>query len=92
MTSHQSPANVGPSAKVEDVPVLISGCGPVGMTMSILLSRQGIKNLIVEKRDRVSTLPRARGITARTVEIFSQFGLGPQIDAMSLTPLWTSTR
>ena len=89
MKNHQSSANDDESAKVEDVPVLISGCGPVGMTMSILLSRQGIKNLIVEKRERVSTLPRARGITARTVEIFSQFGLSPQIDAMSLPPLWT---
>ena len=75
--------------ETEDIPVLIAGCGPVGMTMSILLSRQGINNLIVEKRDRVSTLPRARGITARTVEIFSQFGLKDEIDAMSLSPLWT---
>ena len=57
--------------------------------MSILLSRQGIRNLVVEKRDSVGTLPRARGLTMRTVEILSQFGLGEEIDAISLPPLWT---
>ncbi len=73
----------------ESIPVLISGAGPVGLTMSILLSRQGIRNLVIEKRGGIGTLPRARGITMRTVEILSQFGLAEEIDAISLPPLWT---
>jgi putative polyketide hydroxylase len=72
----------------DDVPVLISGCGPVGLMMSILLSRQGIDNIVLEKRAGVSNLPRARGITARSVEILSQLGLGPAVDAISLAPRW----
>jgi putative polyketide hydroxylase len=72
----------------DEVPVLICGCGPVGLMLSILLSRQGIDNIVLEKRAGVSYLPRARGITARTVEILTQLGLGPTVDAISLPPRW----
>src|ERR1700722_8468474 len=76
------------SAVAEEVPVLISGCGPVGLMMSILLSRQGIDNIVLEKRAGVSDLPRARGICVRTVEILTQLGLGPTVDTISLPPRW----
>src|ERR1700730_5790826 len=72
----------------DDVPVLICGCGPVGLMMSILLSRQGIDNIVLEKREGVSPLPRARGITARSVEILTQLGLGSAVDAISLPSRW----
>jgi 2-polyprenyl-6-methoxyphenol hydroxylase-like FAD-dependent oxidoreductase len=39
----------------EDFPVVIAGAGPVGLILSILLSRQGIRHLVVEKRETVST-------------------------------------
>jgi 2-polyprenyl-6-methoxyphenol hydroxylase-like FAD-dependent oxidoreductase len=71
------------------VPVLICGAGPVGLIMSMFLSRQGIDNVVVEKRSSVSQLPRARGITARSVEILSQLGLREKLDAISLGPDWT---
>jgi putative polyketide hydroxylase len=73
----------------ESVPVLICGSGPVGLTMSILLSRQGIRNLVIEKRDQINTLPRARGLTVRTVEILHQLGLRKELEAIALPPLWT---
>jgi putative polyketide hydroxylase len=73
----------------EAVPVLICGSGPVGLIVSILLSRQGIRNLVIEKRDGINTLPRARGITVRTVEILDQLGLRHELDAIALPPLWT---
>jgi putative polyketide hydroxylase len=73
----------------EKIPVLISGCGPVGLTMSLLLHRAGIPHVLIEKRERISMLPRARGVTMRTVEIWTQLGLGPQLDLISLPPLWT---
>lgn len=74
---------------MKQTPVLIVGAGPVGLTTSILLSRQGIANVVVERRDSISTLPRARGIMSRTVEIWSQFGLHDEMTAFSLPPLWT---
>jgi putative polyketide hydroxylase len=75
-------------APTEHVPILISGGGPVGLLTSILLSRAGIKNLVVEKRDHINTMPRARGITVRSVEIMGQLGLQKLFEAISLPPLW----
>jgi 2-polyprenyl-6-methoxyphenol hydroxylase-like FAD-dependent oxidoreductase len=58
-----------------DVPVLIVGGGPVGLTASILLSRQGIKSLLVERHPGTAILPKARGINARTMEMYRQVGI-----------------
>jgi putative polyketide hydroxylase len=80
--------NAARKAPTEAIPVLISGAGPVGLIMSILLSRAGVRNLVVEKRDRINTMPRARGITVRSVEILNQLGLRESLDAISLPPLW----
>jgi putative polyketide hydroxylase len=88
MSEHLGDTTVDRLSVDEDVPVLISGCGPVGLMMSILLSRQGIDNIVLEKRAGVSDLPRARGICARTVEILTQLGLGPRVAAISLPPRW----
>jgi putative polyketide hydroxylase len=76
-------------ASSDSVPVLICGSGPVGLIVSILLSRQGIRNLVIEKRDRINTLPRARGLSVRTIEILDQLGLRQELDAIALPPLWT---
>jgi 2-polyprenyl-6-methoxyphenol hydroxylase-like FAD-dependent oxidoreductase len=73
----------------EQVPVLICGSGPVGLILSILLSRQGIRNLVIEKREGINTLPRARGLTVRTIEILDQLGLHQELEAIALPPLWT---
>src|SRR5882757_5022197 len=73
----------------EEIPVVITGAGPVGLTMSILLWRQGIRNCIVERREKINTLPRSRGITARTVEILSQVGLAETVKEISTPPQWT---
>src|SRR5579859_2125512 len=70
------------------VDVVICGAGPVGLTMSMLLSREKISHVLLEKRPQVSELPRARGIMSRTVEIWSQFGLNPELTAFSLPPEW----
>lgn len=77
------------SASTGEWPIIISGAGPVGLILSIMLSRQGIRHLVVEKRSGVGTLPRARGINIRTVEIFSQAGLKQQLDAITVAPDWT---
>ena len=68
--------------------VLVVGAGPVGLVLSTLLSREGVPNVVVEKRDGINTLPRARGITARTVEILTQLDLAAEIEAISLKQPW----
>jgi 2-polyprenyl-6-methoxyphenol hydroxylase-like FAD-dependent oxidoreductase len=72
-----------------DVPVLIAGAGPVGLLTSILLSRQGIRNLVLEKREQINGMPRARGINVRSVEILTNLDLGAKLASESLPPLWT---
>src|SRR6202795_2854347 len=58
-----------------EVPVLIVGGGPVGLTASILLSQHGIRSLLVERHPGTAILPKARGINARTMEMYRQLGI-----------------
>ena len=50
--------------------MLIVGGGPVGLTMSILLSRLGVDSLLIERRAEATTHPQAHFINARTSEVF----------------------
>src|ERR1035438_7952374 len=56
------------TADAAEVPVLIVGGGPAGLTASLLLSRHGVESLLVDRRATGSPLPRARGGPARGVE------------------------
>lgn len=65
-------------------PVLIVGGGPVGLTLSILLSAQGVDHLLVEARTDSSPHPKARGISARSMEIFRRCGVEAAIRERAL--------
>ncbi|MGI8551577.1 MAG: FAD-dependent monooxygenase [Dehalococcoidia bacterium] len=58
-----------------EIPVLIAGGGPVGFSASIMLSRFGVRSLLVERHPGTSIHPKARGINARTMEVLRQFGV-----------------
>jgi putative polyketide hydroxylase len=60
-------------------PVLIVGGGPVGLTLSILLSQYGVEHFLIEARSDTSRHPKARGISARSMEIFRRCGLEERI-------------
>ena len=62
-----------------DIPVLISGGGPVGLTASLLLSRLGVRSLLVERHSSTAITPKARGINARTMEVYRQCGIDAAI-------------
>jgi 2-polyprenyl-6-methoxyphenol hydroxylase-like FAD-dependent oxidoreductase len=80
-----------------EIPVLIVGGGPVGLTASILLSQHGIRSLLVERHPGTAILPKARGINARTMEMYRQLGLEPAIREAGLAPertgliVWTES-
>lgn len=61
-------------------PVLIVGGGPVGLTAAILLARNNIKSIVVERHYNQLDQPKAHAINPRSLEIFRQAGL----DIMSL--------
>ena len=69
---------------VLDVPVLIVGGGPVGLTASVLLSWLGVASLLVERHPGTSIHPKARGINPRTMEIFRQCGVEDAVRAAGL--------
>src|SRR5690349_16022156 len=66
--------------------VLIAGGGPVGLTASMLLSRLGVRSLLVERHPGTSIHPKARGINSRTMEIFRQVGVEDAVRAAGLAP------
>src|SRR5438874_4729737 len=69
-----------------DVPVLIVGGGPVGLTASILLSQAGVRSLLVERHPATAVHPKARGINARTMEMYRQLGAEAAIRQAGLPP------
>src|SRR5215467_3079530 len=71
---------------MQSVPVLIVGGGPVGLTASLLLSRRGIRSLLVERHPGTAIHPKARGINARTMEVFRQQGIEADVRKAGLPP------
>jgi len=70
-----------------DVPVLIVGAGPVGLTGGILLARQGLASHVVERRSGPQRAPAAHVVNPRTLEVFRQVGLDMQaVDALAQDP------
>jgi 2-polyprenyl-6-methoxyphenol hydroxylase-like FAD-dependent oxidoreductase len=80
-----------------DIPVLISGGGPVGLTASLLLSQHGVRSLLVERHPATALTPKARGINARTMELFRQCGIEAAVRDAGLSHtgtgliVWTET-
>ncbi|XP_061338730.1 uncharacterized protein LOC133285505 [Gastrolobium bilobum] len=58
------------SGKAAVLPVLIIGAGPVGLVLSILLTKLGIKCSILERNKAFSKHPQAHFINNRSMEIF----------------------
>jgi len=58
--------------RIIEVPYLIVGAGPVGLTASQLLSNSGVNSLVVERREGPQRNPAAHVVNARTLEIFRQ--------------------
>lgn len=58
----------------EKVPVVIAGGGPVGLTLSALLARYGVDNLVIEADDGYCAGSRAICMSRRSQEIMSWIG------------------
>ena len=68
-----------------DIPYLIIGAGPVGLTAAHLIAQHDQPCLVVERRDGPQRHPAAHVINARSLEIFRQAG----IDMAAVTELAT---
>ena len=61
--------------------VLVVGAGPAGLATAVSALRHGAQVLVVERRAGTSTIPRATGISTRTMEIFRQWDLATAVRA-----------
>lgn len=57
-----------------EVPFLIIGAGPVGLTAAQLLSNSGQRCIVIDRRDGPQRSPAAHVVNSRTLEIFRQAG------------------
>ena len=69
-----------------EVPVLIVGGGPVGLTLAGELGWRGTGCLVVESRTGPTEHPKATLLGARSMELFRRWGLTEAILAAALPP------
>jgi putative polyketide hydroxylase len=81
-----APATAGP--RPLEVPVLIVGAGPAGLTAAVALARYGIECLLVERRRGPSPVPRATWVSTRSMELFRSFGLEDRVRAGGVEVEW----
>src|ERR1700677_4302347 len=60
---------------MREVPVLIAGGGPVGMTLAKTLASFGIECMLVEKNPSTTRHPKMDITNSRSMELFRKLGL-----------------
>lgn len=58
-----------------EVPVLIAGGGPVGMTLALNLARYGIRSIVAERNPTTTQHPKMDLTNGRSMELFRRLGL-----------------
>ncbi|WP_053847226.1 bifunctional 3-(3-hydroxy-phenyl)propionate/3-hydroxycinnamic acid hydroxylase, partial [Streptomyces sp. NRRL B-24085] len=66
-----------------DVPVVIIGAGPVGVTAAVLLARRGIRTLVLERHQDIYSLPRAVAADDEVRRILQAAGVGEEFTAIA---------
>src|SRR3974390_1631892 len=79
-----------------EIPVLIVGAGPVGLSAAIQLARLGVRSVVVERHPSTTDHPKARGFLTRTMEILRPWGIEASVRAEALSSgafrfIWVDT-
>src|SRR4051812_28556680 len=60
---------------MRQVPVLIAGGGPGGVTLARVLARLGVRCMLVERNPTTTRHPKMDITNSRSMELFARFGL-----------------
>ncbi len=74
----------------EIYPVVIVGAGPIGLSLAIDLAQRGIKSVLLDDNNIVSTGSRAICWAKRTLEIFDRLGVASKMMTKGIT--WETGR
>ena len=74
-----------------DTEVLIVGGGPVGLSMSIMLSLLDVDHVLIEKHPSTTYHPKARNLNTRTMEIVRTWGIDEEMAEVALPEAWSSS-
>ena len=66
-----------------DFDVVVVGAGPVGLVAALLLAKQGISVLLLEKERSIFPLPRAAHIDHEIMRIFQSIGVADEVASSS---------
>jgi 2-polyprenyl-6-methoxyphenol hydroxylase-like FAD-dependent oxidoreductase len=64
---------------VLETQVIITGAGPVGLTLAIDLGRRGVPCVLLERHETSIQLPKMERCNARTMEIYRQMGIAEKV-------------
>ena len=73
-----------PNQPAAEVPVLIVGAGPTGLTLACDLARRGIKLRIIDKSPTYFAGSRGKGLQPRSLELLDDLGIVDEILANGL--------
>lgn len=65
--------------KTIEVPVLVVGAGPAGLTATALLATYGVQTLTITKYPGTANSPRAHVTNQRTMEVFRDLGIEERV-------------
>ena len=68
----------------KEVPVLIAGGGPVGLTLAMELGWRGVPCVLLNDRAETAKHPKANATGARSMEHFRRLGVAHRIRAAGL--------
>jgi 2-polyprenyl-6-methoxyphenol hydroxylase-like FAD-dependent oxidoreductase len=66
-------------AKIGEIPVLIAGGGPVGMTLALFLAHYGVRSILVERNPETTRHPKMDLTNGRSMELFKRVGIADKL-------------